>query len=65
MILIDCRTMEIVPARPSDKHAALSYVWGQIIVTQGPAIEERLTFHIPRNIVDAIQATLALNLRYL
>ena len=69
--LIDCDTLEIVPARPSHPYVALSYVWGASATT-GQSISStsvggmpKLPSSLPNVIADAITVTSALHLRYL
>ncbi|OTA85652.1 hypothetical protein M434DRAFT_36086 [Hypoxylon sp. CO27-5] len=57
--LLDCQTLEIVTAQPSDAYVALSYVWGK---------QQDNTSSIqdcPATIRDAIEVTIKIGYRYL
>lgn len=66
--VIDCHTLQVVPAAPRCKYAALSYVWGNPTADDSqesehifPALPEKL----PLVISDAIKVVRYLELRYL
>jgi hypothetical protein len=66
MKLIDCKLRHIVPALPSYKYSALSYVWGTSKSgDEDQCIHNILPTTLPRTIEDAMSVTKVLDLRYL
>ncbi|CAN9430272.1 unnamed protein product [Alternaria sp. RS040] len=65
MKLIDCELRQIVPALPSYKYSALSYVWGTSKSgDEYECVDNILPTTLPRTIEDAMSVTKALGLRY-
>ncbi|KAF7672899.1 hypothetical protein GT037_008850 [Alternaria burnsii] len=67
MKLIDCKLRQIVPALPSYRYSALSYVWGTSSSGDDDQRSHKtfLPTILPRTIEDAISVTKVLDLRYL
>jgi hypothetical protein len=66
MKLIDCKLRQIVPAAPSYKYSALSYVWGTSRSgDEDECVDNILPTTLPRTIEDAVSVTKVLGLRYL
>jgi hypothetical protein len=66
MKLIDCELRQIVPALPSYKYSALSYVWGTSKSgDEYECVDNILPTTLPRTIEDAVSVTKVLGLRYL
>lgn len=70
MLLINCHTKEIVPARRESRWVALSYVWGQEALLnpsqkQSGQDKNALPPRIPQTVQDAIQVTVDLGYQYL
>lgn len=66
MKLIDCELRRIVPALPSYRFSALSYVWGTSRSgDEDQCIHNILPTTLPRTIEDAMSVTKKLGLRYI
>lgn len=71
--LIDCRSLEVIPAPDQAIYTALSYVWGVPTATTDPlkstllhrANGRRLPSPLPAIIVDAISVTIGLGFHFL
>ena len=63
--LVDCKTRKVVLAALDVPYAALSYVWGTCHSSPVGKSMQELPRYLPQTIADAIEVTLALNLRYL
>jgi len=63
--LIDCEQRRIVPALPTYRYAALSYVWGTSRSADDRCVNNGLPTTLPRTIEDALKVSKSLGLRYI